>query len=384
MQVVELRESEFPRTWNLVSKAIENKIAPGMVAGFWQVEKPRQMTIGAWGVRKWSTEDFSKRPQSDEAMTRDTIFDLASLTKVLGTSALAALLVERKWISWNTPVKSIFPADYPHTEIRIGHLLSHTGGYQAWAPFWQNLRDYFQNSIGKDIEKVSIAMRQEKMRDLVLTYPLQHPVNQIATYSDISFLVLGFALEEVIRLPLYKAIERWVWMPMGLEDSFFQLLDKKPSLHLPFAATERCLWRGRVLEGEVHDDNCWAMGGYGGHAGAFSTAQDILKFVRNLFGGFFSLEILQKMWTRVVLTSPSERTLGWDTPSGLEPSTGKYFSSNTVGHLGFTGTSLWIDLQVGLAVTLLSNRVHPNRENDKFRPFRAQFHDCLREDLNSS
>ena len=136
-----------------------------------------------------------------------------------------------------------------------------------------------------------------------------------------------------------------------------------------------------MLQGQVHDDNCWAMGGYAGHAGVFGCAEDVLRFAARLLGGFFPKEILGALWTRVALPVGCERTLGWDTPSGLLSSAGKKASARMVGHLGFTGTSLWIDPVEGWAVTLLSNRVHPSRDNQKIRSFRPVFHDTLAEEL---
>jgi CubicO group peptidase (beta-lactamase class C family) len=147
------------------------------------------------------------------------------------------------------------------------------------------------------------------------------------------------------------------------------------------AATENCPWRGGVLQGQVHDDNCWAMGGYAGHAGAFGAVRDVPQFSAELSTRFLSRETLQAAWTRVSEPPGCERTLGWDTPSGQDPAASSLFSPRSVGHLGFTGTSLWIDPDAGLAAALLSNRVHPSRENAGIKPFRARFHRALREDL---
>lgn len=169
---------------------------------------------------------------------------------------------------------------------------------------------------------------------------------------------------------------------MGVQDAFYARVDRsveKGRLDL-VAATEESVWRGGVLQGQVHDDNCWAMGGYGGHAGAFGSVQDVLHFSKMLMGGFLSRETLNVTWTRVSRPLGCERTLGWDTPS-VGSSAGQCFSKNSVGHLGYTGTSLWIDLDAELAVCLLTNRVHPIRENEKIKTFRPRFHDAIRIDF---
>jgi CubicO group peptidase (beta-lactamase class C family) len=170
---------------------------------------------------------------------------------------------------------------------------------------------------------------------------------------------------------------------MGLEKSFYtRTIKSVEEGGLDYcAATEKCPWRGGVLQGQVHDDNCWAMGGYGGHAGVFAPVGDVLRFTAALFGGFLSYDTLKTMWSPVM----GGRTYGWDVPSGDEPSVGKVFGLpryRAVGHLGFTGTSLWVLPKNGLAIALLSNRVHPSRDNILIKSFRSQVHEALAEDLD--
>jgi CubicO group peptidase (beta-lactamase class C family) len=224
------------------------------------------------------------------------------------------------------------------------------------------------------------------MRELVLAARPEVPPDTRTVYSDLSFLILGFVLEEILQLPLDEAVQRFVWKPMRLK-AFFKRTDRSIDLgRLPdVAATENSQWRGGVLQGQVHDDNCWAMGGYGGHAGAFGTVEDVLRFARALAAGFLSPTTLKAQWTRVPQPPGCERTLGWDTPSqqGGEPSASTAFSPLSVGHLGFTGTSLWIDPPAGVAVALLTNRVHPSRENILIRGFRPRFHQLIRQNFLS-
>jgi len=346
-------------------------VAPGGVVGLWLRESPSQAYVLAHGDRRLTPSLLPMLP--------DTVFDLASLSKVLGTWALTARLIDRGWIRWTDRVKSFFP-EYPHADIELRHLLAHTAGFPAWEPLWQRIRDRF---TGVPLQNVGIRKRQALMRELVLSIRPEVPVDTRALYSDITFLLLGFVLEEVTGLPLDQAVRRWVWGPMGLSTATYHRTDQSPREGMieEAAATENCPWRGAVLQGQVHDDNCWAMGGYGGHAGAFGTIRDVLQFARALFEGFYSRETLRASWTRVDRPAGCERTLGWDTPSGPESSAGPLFSPSSVGHLGFTGTSLWIDPAAGVAVALLTNRVHPDRENIRIRQLRPKIHESIRLDL---
>jgi CubicO group peptidase (beta-lactamase class C family) len=384
---LELDPSRYGAVWELMREGVAQGVAPGMVAGLWQASDPDSVHVAAVGKRRVFPHELPELP-----MLPETVFDLASLTKIMATATLAATLVDRRWISWNTPLGAILPqANWPGVELR--HLLSHTAGFIAWAPLWESLRARFADM---PLPLVPVGDRQRAMRELVFKIAPDVKPGSQALYSDISFLLLGFALEEVAGLPLDRAVQRFVWHPMGLETAFFRHVVDEPvrGRREDIAATEESPWRGGLLQGQVHDDNCWAMGGYAGHAGAFGTVRDVLQFARALYpawpsrgsaglGGFLSRGTLREAWTPVSQPPGCPRTLGWDTPTGEESSVGRYFSPRTVGHLGFTGTSLWIDLEAGLAVTLLTNRVHPTRENTMIRAFRPKFHDALRSSMNS-
>jgi CubicO group peptidase (beta-lactamase class C family) len=359
LHALELSRDRFPRTREVLESALAEKRVPGLVAGFWSVRAPSQFWQLALG----------------EKIQAETIFDLASLTKALGTATLAALLVDRKWIDWETPVQSIL-ADFKFPEIRLRHLLAHTAGFSAWAPIWEMLRDEF---APQPLETVRIEKRQQAARKRVFAISPEAAPDQRALYSDISFLILGFALEEVTRLPLDQAIEKWVWKPMGAEGLYFHRVRKRGELDPRVAPTEESAWRRGLLQGQVHDDNAWAMGGYAGHAGAFGRVRDVIQVVKKLHEGFLTAATLQAAWDRVALPSGCSRTLGWDTPEGSETSA-RGFSARSVGHLGFTGTSLWIDRDAGVAATLLTNRVLLGRENHGIRVLRPKFHEALRSD----
>ena len=375
-----LDEKRFTRTWAALRQAHAEGVAPGFVAGFWTQTDSEQISVAALGERRTHPDTLPRLP-----MLEETVFDLASLTKVMGTATLAALLVDRGWLRWNAPLEAYLP-EVIASGVTVAHLLSHTAGYVAWQPLWERMRERF---AGQPLESVTVSMRQKAMRDFVSQIRPDVKPGERVVYSDISFLLLGFVLEEVAQLPLDEAISKWVWSPMGLETATFRRVTCDPAHGRDdlCAATEICNWRGGVLQGQVHDDNCWAMGGYAGHAGAFGSIRDVLQFARALVGGpgrpgFLSPEVRQSMWNTVSSPVGCGRTLGWDTPTDQNSSVGERFSRNSVGHLGFTGTSLWIDRDAGLAVSLLSNRVHPSRENPKLKAFRPVFHDALRTDLS--
>jgi len=388
-----LPRARFPRTCAVLEAGVSEGVAPGFVAGLWQLKAPEEMDIIAWGQRRIFASAEPRPPLLSSLpmlpmlpMLNDTIFDLASVTKVFSTAALAAILIDRGWLSWDTPIAALLP-EYPHPQIEVRHLLSHTAGLVAWQPFWQRL---WQQFAPTPLWQVPIQDRQNAMRDLVFAVVPEAAPGARCVYSDLSFLILGFALEELTRLPLDLAVKKWVWEPLGIQGAHYfrtsaQNLDPRlvPShgIREEYAATEDCAIRGGILQGQVHDDNCWAMGGFAGHAGAFGRARDVLQFAKGLFHGFLSKQTLDLMWTRVSEPPGCERTLGWDTPTGITSSAGTRFSAASVGHLGFTGTSLWIDREAELAVTLLSNRVHPSRENTKIKDFRPKFHNAIRLDL---
>lgn len=367
-----MSERNFPSVMDSISKALNEGVAPGIAAGVWDARWPEIVFVAAGGNRK-------THPVL-EPLHLQTVFDLASVTKVTATTALAGVLVDRGWLRWEDPV-SIFLPDFPHKQILIRHLLAHTAGYESWKPFWENIRARFK---GRELHWVDVAERQKAMLEELYLVAPSLPVDQKAVYSDISFLLLGFALEATTGRPLDRAVQEFVWDPWNLPGFHFHRTVMSPD-HVPwgaeYAATLDCPWRKAVLEGQVHDDNCWAMGGYGGHAGAFGSVMDVLLFVRRLMDGVLSRETLEKIWTRVPVPPGCERTLGWDTPSGENPAAGPAFSTKSVGHNGFTGTSLWIDLKAKVAAVLLTNRIHPHVDNISIRTFRPKFHTAVMQDL---
>jgi CubicO group peptidase (beta-lactamase class C family) len=371
LQFKALTPEEFPRTCEVLHAALSEGVSPGFVVGVWRLQEASFFHAIAVGKRR---ETPGAQP-----MELDTVFDLASVSKVFATAMLAAVLVERGWLRWDLPVQAVF-SDYRHPDVRVSHLLSHTSGYAAWMPFWEMLRERFAPTA---LHEIAISERQNEMRKLVFAQNQECAPGERVLYSDLSFILLGYVLEKILQTPLDEAVLRYVWEPMGISGASYRRTNCSASqgLDLRAAATELCSWRGAVIQGQVHDDNCWAMGGYAGHSGAFASIREVMQFSRALFEGFLTPETLDAFWRPVTQPPHCLRTLGWDTPSVQGSSSGSLFSPRSVGHLGFTGTSLWIDPESKIAVALLSNRVHPSRDNIKIRAFRPVFHDAIRLDL---
>jgi CubicO group peptidase (beta-lactamase class C family) len=206
-------------------------------------------------------------------------------------------------------------------------------------------------------------------------------------YSDLGFILLGEVVETVSGMPLEAFCRQYIFTRLQIEGMGFRDLTQLRPAGIPFASTESCPWRGRVLQGEVHDENAWIMGGVAGHAGVFATARQVWRFAHGLLGGLqgrpwlVSPATLQAFTTRQGMPEGSTWGLGWDTPTPGQSSAGRYFSPTAIGHLGFTGTSLWIDPAQQVIVVLLTNRVHPSRRREGIRTFRPRLHDAVMQAL---
>ncbi|MEW6439454.1 MAG: serine hydrolase [bacterium] len=315
-------------------------------------------------------------------MQRDTVFDLASLTKPVATALCTQLLWQQGGMDPDDRLeRHLGPLnDAAKRGINIRHLLSHCSGLPAWRPFYQNFPE-----PGRGIDAEAIIGR-------VLEEPLEALPGEKEIYSDLGFILLGRALEAVAGSPLDRLFEDRISRPLGLVQTGYRRLGKAPEQGAPgadgnIAATELCPWRRRILVGEVHDENAYVMGGVSGHAGLFSTCADLDRIVREVFrGSRGSSELFHREGVRTFLKRQDRLpgatwALGWDTPSLQHSAAGRYFSRNSFGHNGFTGTSLWMDLDRELAVVLLTNRVHPDRGNLAIRELRPQVHDAVMEEL---
>jgi len=372
-------EQSLPQTQAMLQDAIKEGVFVGGVVAAWNANSESAPLFIEYAGQTHSDAEKSS------PVGIHTVFDLASMTKALFTTVLTGILVDRKWLDWESPIQKFFLQATHLKNIKIRHLLAHTAGFEAWRPFYESLRIELKirHSLENErsIFKVSVQERQTLMRELVLAVEPQVAVDKRALYSDLSFLILGFVLEDALQMPLDQAFQSMIISPMEL-GCFFKRTTKDPRTDFKknIAATEDCPWRGAILQGQVHDDNTWAMGGYAGHAGAFGSVLDVVRLQHRLYQGFLSLETTKKMWTRVQLPSGCSRTLGWDT-TDPQSNAGSLASPFTVGHLGYTGTSIWFNTQSGWNIALLTNRVHPTRENIKIRAFRPKIHDCLMKEV---
>ena len=271
-----------------------------------------------------------------------TIYDLASLTKVVGLTTLAMMLVDEHTLDLDAPVTRYVPAFAAGGDsVTVRELLTHSSGLAAWQPLFREVHS------------------REEMFTRVNATRLEAPPGTRTAYSDLGAMLLTEVVERLMGHRLDSLLENRLFRPLGMQDTrFLPPVELRPRI----APTENDPWRGRVLRGEVHDENAAAMGGVSGHAGLFSTADDLVRFAQMLLRGGAGLlrpETIA-LFTRTQNPSFSSRALGWDTPSPAS-SAGTKLSAHAFGHTGFTGTSIWIDPEQDLFVILLTNRVHPTR-----------------------
>jgi serine-type D-Ala-D-Ala carboxypeptidase len=292
-----------------------------------------------------------------------TMFDLASLTKVVATTSMAMILYERGLLDLETPVTAIVPEfahnDIQRREITLRMLLAHSSGLPAYEKLFQRVK-----SAG---ELLQAAFSAELM-----TVP-----GTRAEYSDIGFIILGVALERLTDESLDAFCRREIFGPLGMgQTTFNPALSLKNSI--PPTADDRT-FRHRIIQGEVQDENASVLGGVAGHAGLFSTAGDLALFAHAMLSGGHSIlraPTIEVFSRREETPAGTSRALGWDTPSSPSQS-GKYFSAHSFGHLGYTGTSLWIDAERQLSITLLTNRTWPDCQNQTIKQVRPAFHDAV-------
>ncbi len=319
----------------------------------------------------------------------DTIFDLSSLTKPLATTTAFLLLVRERKLRIDDRATRLFHNFGVHgkTHITFRHLLAHTSGLPGWRPYYKEI---LKVERGGRVNFLCSQGAKQHVYEMIHREKIESEPGKVATYSDLGFMLLGEAIEEVSRLPLDRFCHERIFKPLGLRSSSFIDLGLVRTRRLVpvtemIAPTERCEWRKKVLCGVVHDDNAYAMGGVAGHAGLFASAADVNLLVSKLRDAYFGKnpflpeDLMRECFSRDTTVPQSTRALGWDTPSAVGSAAGTRFSKHTIGHLGFTGTSVWLDLDRAVHVVLLTNRVHPNRNNDKIKEFRPLIHDLVLE-----
>jgi serine-type D-Ala-D-Ala carboxypeptidase len=312
--------------------------------------------------------------KNSPAVTAETVYDIASITKVAATAASAMLLHQRGLLGLETPLAELLPgfaanraADSPARRVTLRHLLAHNSGLPGYVEFFRT------------------AATPEALLEACLKLPLEAEPGTRSVYSDPGFILLGKAIEALTGEALAAWAAREVFQPLGLASTVFCPSAGARSLIPP--TEEDTAFRHQRIQGEVQDENAWLLGGAAGHAGLFSSVTDLLRLAREILradSGSADARLFDaatiELFARRQDPEGSSRALGWDTPSG-HSSSGSHFSPHSIGHLGFSGCSLWIDLEAGLGVALLANRTWPNRQNQLIRQVRPAFHNAVREAL---
>jgi CubicO group peptidase (beta-lactamase class C family) len=362
--------SRFPETIALLEQAVREHVFPGCAFAVLSAGDAQQLS----GEYAQAIGRFTYEPDAPHVEPH-TIFDLASLTKVLATTTAIMLLCDRRQLALNAPLAEWLPefaaadpADARRSRVTLRMLLDHSSGLPAYVRLFE--------TVGDRLAMIEACLRQPLTAD-----PETH-----TEYSDIGFIILGYLVETITgeRLDLY--CQREIFVPLGMSTTRFCPGEAIRKSILP--TEDDRTFRHRVIQGEVHDENACVMDGIAGHAGLFSDALDPLRLAACMLAngvtpsGFplFSAQTVARFAAPADQPPGTSRALGWDTPS-VPSSSGSFFSQHSIGHLGFTGTSLWIDLDAGIAVTLLTNRTWPDRSNQAIRELRPRFYDAVRREL---
>ena len=318
-------------------------------------------------------------PRPGPAVTTATNYDLASVTKVVATTAVAMKLVEVGAIELDARAQRWIPElrGAGSSAITLRDLLGHASGLPAHVEFFKPLL------AG---ERMGADSAREALLCMAAGTELECAPGERVIYSDLGFIILGFCLERATGQRLDRLTEELVTAPLAMTTTRYIDLEAAPEVARPHpvAPTEICPYRGLVV-GEVHDDNAHAAGGICGHAGLFATAADLGRFARAMVtaaagaaDSWFAPEVVREFFTTAVVAGSSRR-LGWDSPSEPPVIThaGQLWPRDGVGHTGFTGTSLWLDPARGRYVVLLTNRVHPGRDQSGIREMRCSLMDAV-------
>lgn len=309
---------------------------------------------------------------SSPEVTPATLFDLASVSKVVATTSMAMLLYERSLLDLDAPLTAIIPKfassekDSRRYAVTLRMLLGHSSGLPAY-------------------EKLFLkACTRDQLLRAAFSTPLAADPGTQAVYSDIGFVLLGTALERLVDESLDRFCQRGIFAPLGMASTTFNP-PMEMRRQIPPTADDRN-FRHRIIQGEVQDENASVLGGVAGHAGVFSTAADLARFAHAMLNAgrpILHPETVALFTRRESMPAGTSRGLGWDTPSAPSQS-GKYFGSASFGHLGYTGTSMWIDPDRQLSITLLTNRTWPDCSNSAIKQIRPIFHDAVIERLGRS
>lgn len=364
-------EAGAARVARELARGVEDGVFPGAQACIVGPGVDLDLCAGHTGLPEYAART---------AVAAETRFDVASLTKAVCTSVLAMQAVAEGRLDLSAPLSDDFPSIPGAAQMNAGLLLRHRAGLVAHRHFY---RDLFAARRGADGLVPPVSAGDPEQREAFVAClaaePLAAPPGTETIYSDPGFMLLGWLLEARLGERLDRAFEARVCGPLGLTRTGFGPVPQ------PVAATEPDE-NGAMLFGRVHDENARAVGGVAGHAGVFSTAREVTRIVRGLeadttaeTGRLAPPEVVERFWTPF---GEERFTLGWDTPTGVVSSAGRYATrGRTVGHLGYAGCSVWHDRARGVTVTLLTNRVHPTRRNEGIQAFRPTFHEVVSEAL---
>ncbi len=353
------QDEQFQRAFAILRSAVDQRAFPGAAVAVTHQGK----LIAHKGLGHFTYEAASPD------VTAETVYDLASVTKVIATTAACMILYERGLFHLDQPLVQLlseFAAqqDAARRQVTLRMLLAHSSGLPAYVKLFQT------------------AHNKDTLLKQALQVPLAADPGSRAEYSDIGFILLGQAIEKLTSEPLDQFCQREIFTKLNLAHTTFNPPADQKHL-IPPTEYDRT-FRHRLVQGEVNDENAFFMGGVAAHAGCFSSSLDVSVYAQCMLQGGSPLvkkETLEIFTRRQDLPAGSSRALGWDTPS--QPSqSGKYFSSRSYGHLGYTGTSLWIDPDRQLSVTLLTNRTWPDRGSQSIKQFRPAFHDAVIEALH--
>ena len=351
------QEEVFSAPFAILEDAIVRRVFPAASAAV--THRGRLVMLKAMGRSTYE--------KNSPVVNAECIFDLASVSKVVATTSIAMILYERGLLDLNTPLVGIVPefngADPRRREITIRQLLAHSSGLPAYEKFF-----------------LRVHSKDELLRE-AFAVPLKNAPGTHAEYSDVGFIILGVALERIAGESLDRFCQREVFGPLGLSHTTYNPPSSWKS-RIPPTADDQT-FRHRIIQGEVYDENASVLGGVAPHAGVFSTASEVASFAHAMLSGGSPIlrpETVALFTRREASPSGTSRALGWDTPSSPSQS-GKYFSPSSFGHLGYTGTSLWIDAERQISITLLTNRTWPDSSNQAIKQVRPKFHDAVIEAL---
>ncbi len=362
-----------PRIETLLEKALAENVFPGAAVSIVHGSgNSRKSWQGWYGYRAVLPE---KR-----LMNSAVYFDLASLTKPLATTLAVYALLTSEELTLQTRVDDVLTIArrFATGAITVRQLLNHSSGMAAHRPFY------------RQIVRQGYRADRDEIQRLVLAEPLLSQPGKNVLYSDLGYMVLGWMVEEIATVGLNLYVQQRIYKAMGLTEQLF-FIDREEKGHFDrqYAATEDCPWRQRVLLGEVHDQNAHAMGGVAGQAGLFGDLAGVTRLVVGLLDLWqgraahphIETDLFNKFLRRSSEPLGTTWALGFDTPSSHGSSGGCHLSARSVGHLGYTGTSFWIDPDRDLVMILLTNRIHPSVANETIKQFRPLFHDTVIETL---